>query len=84
MKSLVCQPSPKMVIGLFSASDLAAEMIAAAGRSRKLLHYGPPRTGDIYRSCLSNQKAKTLLHWTPSRNIKDGLTETIHFFQDRL
>jgi len=67
-----------------SLNDLASKMIAAAGCSEDLLRYGPPRTGDIYRSCLSNQKAKTLLHWTPSRNIKDGLTETIHFFQDRL
>lgn len=41
-----------------SLNDLAAEMIAAAGRSRKLLHYGSPRTGDIYRSCLSNQKRR--------------------------
>lgn len=67
-----------------SLNDLAAEMIAAAGCSADLLRYGPSRTGDIYRSCLSNQKAKALLDWTPSRNIKDGLTETIHFFQDRL
>ena len=41
-----------------SLNDLASKMIAAAGRSRKLLHYGSPRTGDIYRSCLSNQKSE--------------------------
>lgn len=65
-------------------NDLAAEMIEASGRSKDLLRYGPPRTGDIYRSCLSNEKAKSLLHWAPTRNIKDGLAETIEFFQNNL
>lgn len=65
-------------------NDLAKEMIAASGRSTDLLRYGPPRRGDIYRSCLSNEKAKSLLRWTPKWNIEDGLTETIEFFKKNL
>ena len=45
-----------------SLNDLASKMIAAAGCSGRPSPLRPPRTGDIYRSCLSNQKAKTLLH----------------------
>lgn len=39
--------------------------------------YGPERDGDIRDSVLSNETARTLLHWKPVTSLYDGLGETI-------
>ena len=52
--------------------------------SGKEIHpsYGPARTGDIYRSSLSNRKAETGLLWKPETSFEDGLTKTYRYFKD--
>ncbi|MDF2564520.1 MAG: UDP-glucose 4-epimerase, partial [Massilibacillus sp.] len=42
--------------------------------------YGPARSGDIYRSVLSNDKAVRGLTWQPMISLKEGLTRTYHYF----
>lgn len=43
--------------------------------------FGPVREGDIYRSMLSNQKAKDGLGWEPQVSLTDGLRRTMAYFQ---
>ena len=43
--------------------------------------FGPVREGDIYRSMLSNQKAKEGLGWEPQVSLADGLRRTMAYFQ---
>ena len=42
--------------------------------------FGPVREGDIYRSMLSNQKAKEGLGWEPQVSLTDGLRRTMDYF----
>ena len=43
--------------------------------------YREPRAGDIRNSLADISLAKNLLGYEPTKNFKDGLTETIHFFK---
>lgn len=65
-----------------SMNDLAAEMVRLSGKDLPILH-GPVRMGDIYRSSLSHQNAKTILGWEPKMDLTKGLEETIQFFENR-
>lgn len=76
----ICNVSTKTEISL---NDLAHEMVRLAGRDESVIHYGPERTGDIYRSSLDNDKAHEILGWRPSYTLADGLKDTIEFFQKR-
>lgn len=44
--------------------------------------FEPVREGDIYRSVLSNKKAKDCLGWEPQILLSDGLRRTMKYFQD--
>ena len=63
-----------------SLTDLAEKMVSLAGLPASYIHYGPERTGDIYRSSLSNEKIKSLLHWAPAYDLEKGLEDTLAFF----
>lgn len=43
-------------------------------------NFRPVRDGDIYRSMLSNQKAKEDLDWEPKVALADGLQRTMEYF----
>ncbi|MEO7487548.1 MAG: GDP-mannose 4,6-dehydratase, partial [Ferruginibacter sp.] len=43
--------------------------------------YREPRAGDIRNSLADISLAKNLLGYQPTKNFKDGLTETIDFFK---
>lgn len=59
------------------------EMISTlqeVGAGKLQVDYQEPRLGDIYRSMLSNQKARTYLDWKPQTSLKDGLAKTYRYF----
>lgn len=43
--------------------------------------YEDARPGDIIKSALANQKAKEQLNWSPAYNLKEGLEQTVNFYQ---
>ena len=46
--------------------------------------YGPARAGDIPHSLASIEKAKKLLGYSPTLNVKDGLGEAVKWFWNNL
>jgi UDP-N-acetylglucosamine 4-epimerase len=42
--------------------------------------YGPARAGDIPHSLASIEKAKKLLHYSPTLNVKQGLNEAVKWY----
>lgn len=40
------------------------------------------RLGEIYRSCLANEKAKAVLGWTPKMDLEPGLESVIDWIKD--
>lgn len=46
--------------------------------------FGPERLGDIPHSLASIEKAKQLLGYTPKRDVKNGLNETIKWYRESL
>lgn len=65
-----------------SLSDLTSMMSRITGSSQPVVK-SAPREGDIYRSCLSCEKAASLLHWHPSVSLQDGLQETCDYFMQK-
>lgn len=73
----ICNVSTETELSL---NALAETMVRLSGKPVPVRH-SEARPGDIYRSCLSHQKARQLLGWTPSCDLADGLAETISFFE---
>jgi len=46
--------------------------------------YEPPRPGDLEKSILNCEKAKTNLNWNSTVDLKDGLKKTVEFFENEL
>lgn len=46
--------------------------------------YCPPRPGDIAHSCLSNKRAAEALGWRPVYSLKEGIRETVEFYNNSL
>ena len=45
--------------------------------------YGPERAGDIYKSMLSNGRARRGLGWKPAVSLEDGLRRTYEYFVNK-
>jgi len=41
------------------------------------------KPGDLQRNVLDNSKAKTILDWTPSFMLTEGLKETVEWFRSK-
>jgi UDP-N-acetylglucosamine/UDP-N-acetylgalactosamine 4-epimerase len=56
----------------------------ASGFDKEILKiepvYGPPRMGDIPHSLASIEKAKKLLHYSPTLNVEQGLKEAVKWY----
>lgn len=76
----ICNVSTETEISL---NELAHEIVTLAGYDDSFIHYTEERKGDIHRSCLSNEKLKSLFGWKPSYNLNDGLKDTLSFFTQR-
>jgi UDP-N-acetylglucosamine 4-epimerase len=48
------------------------------------IKYGPNRKGDIPHSLASIEKARQLLSYEPTHNIRDGLKEAVDWYWDNL
>lgn len=44
-------------------------------------NYLPIRTGEVFRSCPNVALAKKELHWVAKTNVKEGLSQTLNWFQ---
>ncbi len=62
-----------------SLRELVSVLSDVAGR-RIIPKYGPERPGDIYKSSLSNARARRGLGWKPSVSLEEGLRRTYAYF----
>lgn len=62
-----------------SLNELVRLLIQISGKDIQL-NYAAVREGDIFRSMLSNQKAKDKLKWEPQMLLQEGLKHTYDFF----
>lgn len=45
--------------------------------------YTPQRSGEVSRTALDCQNARSLLGWQPRYSVEDGIRETLHWFQQQ-
>lgn len=64
-----------------SVNDLY-DMVAAAARFGGKARYGPPRPGDLPRSCLDGSLARRDLGWEPFTPLGAGIASTVNWFAD--
>ena len=62
-----------------SLRELVDVLSDVAGR-RVIPKYGPERPGDIYKSSLSNTRARRGLGWKPTVSLEEGLRRTYEYF----
>lgn len=67
--------------GQMSISDLAGQIIAAAGSASKVVH-GPERAGDVRHSRASADKLRAA-GWEPRHTLGEALAATLAYFRDR-
>lgn len=61
-----------------SLLDVLAELRRASGKELTP-NFARTRKGDIYRSVLSNEKARSLLGWEPYMKLEDGIAVTYQY-----
>jgi UDP-glucose 4-epimerase len=61
-----------------SVVDLARALLTAAGADAPI-EFAPKRAGELQDSCLSVDKARALLGWSPRISLAQGLAETYQF-----
>lgn len=62
-----------------SINDLV-RLLAAVTGGDPAVSYQPAREGDIRHSRLDNLRARRYLDWTPIRELREGLEETLRFY----
>lgn len=62
-----------------SIRQLVTYLSSVAGR-KIVPKYGPPRPGDIYRSCLDNLRAARGMGWSPETPLEEALKNTYGYF----
>ncbi len=65
-----------------SVNAVAASLQRAAGSTTPVEH-APARPGELLRSALDTTKARTVLNWTPTMSVDEGLAETYRWFAAR-
>lgn len=61
-----------------SLDDIVAALRHASGKAL-VPAYSKARSGDIYRSVLSNEKARQVLGWEPYMTLEDGIASTYQY-----
>jgi nucleoside-diphosphate-sugar epimerase len=68
-----------------SIRDLILKIIKLTNsKSKALFGALPYRPTEIWRMFCDNTKAKKILNWSPKIGLDEGLSKTIHWFQDNL
>jgi UDP-glucose 4-epimerase len=86
LKSLIKGKNQIINIGTskaFSVNDLIKVMSKVSGYEKKAKHK-PKRDGELFKSFLNINKAKTVLSWSPKVNIEQGIKATIDYFRERI
>lgn len=65
---------------LTSVNELYNEMAQLSGYKKKPVAM-PARKGELFKSFLDSSKAKKVLGWQPQVSIKEGLAETLEYFE---
>jgi UDP-glucose 4-epimerase len=65
-----------------SVNELFRKVRAAVGSSMPERH-GPPRPGDVRKSCLDVSRAARVLGWKPEVGLDEGLRLTVEWFRKR-
>ncbi len=65
-----------------SVNTLATTLQSVAAATAAI-DYAPARAGELARSALQTDKARTVLGWTPTVSLADGLTNTFRYFAGR-
>jgi len=58
-----------------------AESVGQVMRQKPTLEFAPARPGELLRSALNVNKAKSILGWTPQHQFEDGLRELVDWFK---
>ncbi|MDD4826527.1 MAG: UDP-glucose 4-epimerase, partial [Mesotoga sp.] len=66
-----------------SVNDLFAKMKDLTGYSKEAVHK-ESRPGDLKKSILNAEKARSLLNWEASVKLEKGLEDTIEYFRNEL
>ncbi|MDR2251904.1 MAG: NAD-dependent epimerase/dehydratase family protein [Endomicrobium sp.] len=66
-----------------SVNELIKIMSKVSGYKKKAQHK-PKRDGELFKSFLNINKAKTVLSWIPKVNIEKGIKLTINYFRERI
>jgi len=64
-------------------NDLAAEIRAAAGRPQAPIEHDRPRPGDVLRLCADTTRARTLLGYSASISLRDGLAQLLAWYRQQ-
>ncbi|MGN0941861.1 MAG: NAD-dependent epimerase/dehydratase family protein [Selenomonadaceae bacterium] len=65
-----------------SLRELVSVLCNVSGR-KIIPKYGPERAGDIYKSMLSNGRARRGLGWAPVTSLEQGLKATYEYFKSQ-
>lgn len=57
-------------------------LVANAAGATDDPEYAPARLGDVPRSALSYERARTVLGWEPLTSIEDGVAQTVEYFRN--
>lgn len=82
-KDITCHGEINISSGVESSLlDIRREISAALGREIEVRE-APAKPGEQRRSCLSYQRAKTVLNWEPQVGLAEGIKKTIAWAQAR-
>ncbi|MFL5401651.1 MAG: NAD-dependent epimerase/dehydratase family protein [Gemmatimonadales bacterium] len=63
-----------------SVLELAAS-VGEVMHQKPKIEFAPPRAGELFRSALNVNKAKSVLGWSPQHRFEDGLRELVDWFK---
>ena len=69
--------------GIETSVNTLAETLRQVSGVTTPTEFAPPRAGELARSALQTDKARSVLGWTPQVSLADGLHSTYRFFADR-